>query len=371
VSTTAFRATALVLASLSIGCLLLYFYGVGRFDRITPVLLGIEIVGLIALSRRSREHAQLLGAGLWAGCLATLAYDLVRVPLVHGGMPVFKAISYFGTVLLGVDSPTVASEILGWAFHLSNGISFGLMYAVLVKRPNVVTAILWGLLLEGVMLLTPYAEVFGYARDATFFTITIGAHAVYGFVLWLALTRYPLVRVRWPVFVLVPLALGIMAADFYQLYANRLPASPPPRLGRHLRTTWNVPEPDRLAVLWLMRRHVDPAAEFHFIEPFEQLRFGVPLDVPEAEVRRQGTLSAMEVLLARDRTIPRTERMLLLARTTHLAEVAKWMLIGDREATREVEFLRAIAARHCGEKLHRDCLEPLFAELDRRYGGAP
>jgi hypothetical protein len=73
---------------------------------------------------------------------------------------------------------------------------------------------------------------------------------------------------------------------------------------------------------------------------------------------------------ARDRTIPRTPGLVWPAPTTHLAEVAKWMLIGDREATREAEFLRTIAARHCGEKLHRDCLEPLFAELDRRYGGA-
>ena len=40
------------------------------------------------------------------------------------------------------------------------------------------------------MLLTPYAEVFGYQRDGRFMAITIGSHAVYGFVLWLGLRYY-------------------------------------------------------------------------------------------------------------------------------------------------------------------------------------
>ena len=42
------------------------------------------------------EARRLLLTGIWTGLLATLAYDVVRVPIVHSGIPVFKAISYFG-----------------------------------------------------------------------------------------------------------------------------------------------------------------------------------------------------------------------------------------------------------------------------------
>jgi len=376
-----FRLLAFLLASLSVCSLLLYFFGIGRFGLIAPLLLAIETAGLLGLAlaartRGRRDLTGLLAAGLWAGCIATLAYDLVRVPLVHSRMPVFKAISYFGTLLLGIESESVASAALGWGYHLTNGVSFGLMYAALVRRPGAVTAVLWGIALEGVMLLTPYAEVFGYARDSRFVAVTLGSHAVYGLVLWLALKWYAALCERWPRgslvagFIGVPVALALLAADFHAIHGRSLPASPPPYIGPHLYTTWNTPEPDRLALLWLLKRRVDPAAEFHFIEPFEKIRFGRPLDLPEADVRRKGRQSATEVLVSRFgiRQDPRTA---LLVRTTHLAEVSKWMLIGDSEATREVDALRAIAARHCGEKLTTACLSPIFGELDRRYGERP
>jgi hypothetical protein len=374
------RAAIFVFASLSIASLLLYFLGVGRFRAVAPLLLAIEIVGLAAVALRARARqrtgvVRLLAAGLWAGAIATLAYDIVRVPLVHSSMPVFKAISYFGTVLLATDRPSVASEIAGWTYHLTNGVSFGLMYAALAVRPRAWSGVLWGLALEGMMLLTPYAEVFGYARDLRFTAVTVASHAVYGLVLWLALRSHPTLRLRRPAasattgLLAVPIALGVMAADFHRVYASRLPPSPPPYMGRHLYTTWNIPEPDRLAVLWMTRRFVDPAAEFHCIEPFEKLRFGAPLDLPEAEIRRQTTQSATEVLVSRSAVVPRTAKIELLVRTTHLAEVSKWMLVGDPEAVMETEFLRGVAARHCGKKLRPGCLPPVFAELDRRYGG--
>lgn len=379
-STLSWRVRAAVtgLASLSVVSLLLYFLGVGRFRVVAPALLTVEVGGLLVVAMRARAMkrtgvTRLLAIGLCAGCIATLAYDAVRVPLVHSGMPVFKAISYFGTLLLGADRPSVASEALGWAYHLTNGVSFGLMYAALVPRVRAWSAVLWGLSLEGLMLLTPYAEVFGYARDLRFMTVTIGAHTIFGLALWLVLRAYHGVPRGRSVgsavatLLALPMALGAMAVDFHRLYADQLPPPPPPYIGRHLYTTWNVPEPDRVAVLWMTKRFVNRAAEFHCIEPFEKVRFGTPLDLPEAEVRRQAAQSATEVLVSR-LPVPSTPRLDLLVKTTHLAEVSKWMLVGDREAVVETDFLRDAAARHCGTKLRSACLQPLFEELDRRYG---
>lgn len=373
-----FRLAVFALASLSIAGLLFYFVGIGRFGTFAPVLLAIEVLGLAGLAlwaraRGLREGLTLLVSGLWAGAIATLAYDVVRVPLVHSDIPIFKAISYFGLLLVDADRPTVLSEVLGWGYHLSNGVSFGLMYAALVRRPGPVTAVIWGLALEGVMLLTPYAEVFGYARDARFFAITLGSHAIYGLVLWLALRGYERLRTRRPAatallgLVGVPVALAIMAADFYGLHASRLPPGPPRYVGPHLYTCWNTPEPDRVAVLWMMKRYADPAAEFHFIAPFEKVRYGTPFDIPEAAIRRESTSSATEVL-ARRTALPKSEKLALLIRTTHLAEVSRWMLISDAEAGREAAFLREAVERTCGKTLRTDCLQALFGELDRRYG---
>src|SRR6202034_3897192 len=127
-------------------------------------------------------------AGLWAGVFATFAYDLVRLPIVlGGGVAVFKAICYFGTIVLRQSSPTAFSEIVGWAYHLSDGIGFALLYVCLFSKPRRWTAVLWGLFLEGIMLLTPYAEVFGYRIGVQFVSITIAAHMVYGLALWVAL----------------------------------------------------------------------------------------------------------------------------------------------------------------------------------------
>lgn len=371
----AFRLLACVCGSLSIGSLLLYFFGVGSFFWTSCILLLIEIGGLLLLWRYASGEAgrpmrRLIVGGLTAGCVATLAYDIVRVPIAHGGIPVFKAISYFGTVLLGVEQPTPVSELLGWGYHLSNGIGFGLMYAALVTRPGPISAVLWGLSLEGAMLLTPYAEVFGYQRDARFMAITIGSHACYGLALWAGLWYWNTQRLTAATIaasgLTTVLVLSLIAADFHRLEASKLPPSPPDRLGSDLYVTWDVPEPDRVAALWVMKRFERPAARFHFIAPFQALNNGTPFDVPEADIRRTGNRAATEVLLDR-MPLEDDERLELLARTAHLTEVTAWMLPSDPAAADLARRLRDAASSHCGERLRASCLDPLFGALDAWY----
>lgn len=369
------RVAVFVFATLSIASLLLYFEGIGHFGRLAPALLAVETAGLVVLCglawrRGLRGVVALVGAGLWAGCIATAAYDLVRVPLIHARVPAFKAISYFGIILLGGGAAGTATEVTGWAYHLSNGVSFGLMYAAAVTRPRLVTAVLWGLFLEVLMLVTPYAEVFGYTRDAGFLSITLAAHAVYGAALWFALRSFAALRPAWHAVLLtaVPLVLGLVAGDFHHLYAERLPPSPPQYIGAHLYTCWSSPEPDRVALLWMTKRYGDPAAEFDFIEPYDKLRFGQPLDVPEAAIRRDGTFSATEVLVRR-KGISLTPRLTALIHATHVSEITPWTMVADDSATRIAAHLHRAAASSCGDRLRATCLPSLFAELDREYGG--
>lgn len=379
----------LALGAASIATLLLYFYGAAGMGEGVKVLLlpALLLLALLVVWARRTGREELYErtlAGLWAGGLATLAYDVVRVPIAMSGVPVFKAISYFGTVILGQHTPTVASEVVGWTYHLTNGIGFGLMYAAVIRKPRWWTAAAWGLFLEFAMLRTPYAEVFGYKLSQGFVAISLGAHVVYGLALWLFLRQWDgwsdepggggrrALRHRPSIaaltFALVPLGLGTVAADFHVRHVASIPPSPPPYLGPHLYTTWNALEPDRLAAMWVLKRFVDPEARFHFVEPFSHIAHGVPFDTPEAEVRRTGGQSATEVLVA---SLGRSqdENLALLGRMAQLYEITPWRMPADPVAHGiGLELMGAAGRCETGEI--SACVERAFKFLDGWYGPA-
>jgi len=373
------RPAALVpfaLGATSIGSLLLYFYGVTSMGAGTRWLLVPAIVALVvfvlAMARRDAVLTERIVSGVWAGAMATFAYDVVRVPIAVSGVPVFKAISYFGTVILGQVHPTVASEVVGWSYHLSNGIGFALMYAVLVKRPRLWSALVWGVTLEAAMLSTPYAEVFGYRMTPKFLAITIGSHLVYGAVLWSGLVGWERLkqmprRRGWVTALALvgPVGVGGIGLDFHGRHAASLPPSPPAYVGPHLYTTWNVPEPDRVALLWVIRRFVDPKARFYYVEPFSQVRHGTPVDLPEAEMRRDATNSATELLIA-ERGLTSDPDLALLAETSHLFEIARWRLPTNRAAFRLGTGL-VTAVGECQADDVAPCFERGFRYLDGWY----
>lgn len=341
-------ALAFLCASTSIGSLVLYLLGVAEFR---VLLYWLLLPGILALAgcywwakgKNKLELRQRILGGLWAGLVATLVYDVARVPSMMSGIPVFKAVSYFGTVMLGLTTPTYASEVMGWLFHVSNGVEFGLMYVLLAPRPAWWTALVWGLALEALMLLTPYAEVFGYRVSRQFLTITVTAHALYGLSLW-AVLRYWLAGTRFgaaPKRAASVLAIsgvaslfGILAVavSFHDRYARVIPPSPPDYIGPHLYITWDVVEPDRVAAAWVLTRFVEPRARLHFVEPFARITRGKPFDTPEAKVRRSATRSATENLIA-DRGLERDPALARLAHMTHLYEITPWMAASDAEAS--------------------------------------
>ena len=81
-----------------------------------------------------------------AGLVAAVAYDLIRMPFVFaqrwhldGVVPqldLFKVFPRFGAMILGEpleqDSYAALAHLVGWAYHFSNGATFGVMYLALV-----------------------------------------------------------------------------------------------------------------------------------------------------------------------------------------------------------------------------------------------
>lgn len=207
--TPAGRAVIFALAGTSIACLLADFYGLGSLRLWAGALLLPGCVLLAAGAvvdwrRNDGRLARMVALGALAGLAAAVAYDLFRMPFVNArawqieawvpAMKLFKVFPRFGAMMLGqpVEQAqySAAAHLLGWAYHFSNGATFGVMYLAMIgdaARRHWAWAVLMAVGLELGMLFTPYPRVFGIPLSATFVTVTLLAHLVFGVALgWLA-----------------------------------------------------------------------------------------------------------------------------------------------------------------------------------------
>ncbi len=211
------RLLVFMLAATSIWCLLAEFYGLCTMRWFTFAILIPSTVALIALAIADRLRgrgllwrAVLIGAA--AGLIAACAYDLFRIPFVVAAidnigpewlrLPLFKVFPRFGAMILGqpfdataTDSQfTLAAHLIGWIYHFSNGITFGVMYMALMgdaSRRSWLWAVLFATGVELAMLVTPYTSFFGIHMTTRFVIVTFAAHAIFGVALglcarWLA-----------------------------------------------------------------------------------------------------------------------------------------------------------------------------------------
>jgi hypothetical protein len=200
------RAIVFLLAATSIWCLLADFYGFCPMRTFTLAILLPASVALIGLAIADRLWGpRMLWRGVMigavAGFLAACAYDVFRIPFVVAAidkvgpewlrLPLFKVFPRFGAMILGqpfdptaTDSQfTLTAHLLGWVYHFSNGITFGVMYMALVgdaTRRSWLWAVLFATGLELAMLVTPYTGFFGIHMTARFVIVTFAAHAVFG-----------------------------------------------------------------------------------------------------------------------------------------------------------------------------------------------
>jgi hypothetical protein len=137
-----------------------------------------------ALSRRVR-------LGLLAGLAATAAYDAVRylaVALTSWSVRPFQVFALFGQLLVGRDAPAGVQLLAGTAFHLLNGLGFAVGYAVVVRRPGVVSAVAWALGLEA-FTVALYPPWLGLTAMSEFVSVSLLGHLAYGTTLGLVTTR--------------------------------------------------------------------------------------------------------------------------------------------------------------------------------------
>jgi hypothetical protein len=112
-------------------------------------------------------------------------------------LPLFKVFPRFGAMILGepfdattTDSQfTLTAHLVGWVYHFSNGMMFGVMYMALIgdaTRRSWLWAMLFATGLEFAMLLTPYTSYFGIHPTTRFVIVTFAAHAIFGVAMGIA-----------------------------------------------------------------------------------------------------------------------------------------------------------------------------------------
>lgn len=193
------RLIVFILAATSIACLLGEMYRVWPMQLFTLAVFLPACCVLIAIAvhnwlRGDGRLCRMICIGAVAGFLAAVSYDIFRLPFVYSkswglagvvpALPLFKVFPKFGAMILGQsDSSSLAANVIGWAYHFSNGITFGVMYAAMVNgqwRRLWWVAIVFAVGLEIAMLATPYPATFGIRVTGVFVAVTLAAHAIFG-----------------------------------------------------------------------------------------------------------------------------------------------------------------------------------------------
>jgi hypothetical protein len=157
-----------------------------------PGLLVFLALTTWAQHARREQFIRRLRVGFVASLAATAAYDIVRVLIrvaAAGTIDPFRAHAVFGSLILHVPATSLAAVLVGWCYHVWNGITFGIMYVLVAGRAPVRLAIAWALFLEAWSIaVTPL--LYDVSRsNLPFLATSATGHLAYGVALGLVSRR--------------------------------------------------------------------------------------------------------------------------------------------------------------------------------------
>ena len=190
---------ALLAAFTSIAALIFHALGWMRMPFTVSFLTvpGLVLLAGLGLWAGRTERALLLNrliVGAVAGLVGLLAYDLARW-LVQAAFPVdfdaFFSMRAFGTLMTGLPPESARAALAGWAYHVSNGITFGIVYCCIAGPARWWFGLAWGLVLETGMILV-YLTTFDPSPLRGFLVVSIVGHLVFGATVGLISERHAL-----------------------------------------------------------------------------------------------------------------------------------------------------------------------------------
>ncbi|WP_160096238.1 DUF6789 family protein [Kibdelosporangium aridum] len=157
-------------------------------------------MALLILARRVNRPVTIrrLQVGAIAGVLGLVAYNATRwvvAELLALPNSPFYSIYIFGSLITAQAPDTTAAIVAGWLYHVSNGITFAIMYTLVAGPARWWFGLLWGLALETAMLVVyPSSAILRPPALASFVVVSLISHAVYGAVIGLVSQRYARLR---------------------------------------------------------------------------------------------------------------------------------------------------------------------------------
>lgn len=180
----------------SVASLLAWVYGLGKFSTwfalvSLPGMAALAAIGVLVSKQRTMPTVRTaLTVGTIAGIVGTLGYDLFRVPFVFGaGLQLLRPIESYGVLALDATTSTGLTDLAGWAYHFSNGIGFGIVYAVVGCGRSKWWGVAWALVLETGTVLTPFASAYSLTGKWDIIGIAYAAHVPFGLAVGIAAER--------------------------------------------------------------------------------------------------------------------------------------------------------------------------------------
>lgn len=167
-----------------------------------PSIILLVVVWGVAHTRGYDRLTNRIWTGLWVGFATTAALDMFRLTsfllgLLPGNLPRMFGVLILDTIATG---PTPLSDLVGDLYHYWVSACFGLTYALIMGRTRWWGGLIWGLIIEVGMMVTPPMVI---AMDTGYFGLKLGRgllngvfigslipHISYGIALGLLLERY-------------------------------------------------------------------------------------------------------------------------------------------------------------------------------------
>jgi hypothetical protein len=190
---------AILSALSSIGALLLH---AADFIDMPYTVTFVSLPGTLLLisltvwtGRTSRElFFNRLTVGFAVGAVGVVIYDAIRW-VVQETLPIgfdaFYSIVAFGNLITGAPATSGTAVVVGWAYHISNGLTFGVLYSLIAGPARWWYGLIWGLILEIAMLVV-YPPLFQMGTTTGFVLVSIVGHAAFGAVIGLGCRRWAL-----------------------------------------------------------------------------------------------------------------------------------------------------------------------------------
>ena len=197
------RRETLILTAVGIGAgfassaaFFLHMFGVIRMPFFVnfffmPLIVLMLVVGLYSWQRRLPFWRR-FRAGLLAGALGLVAYDLTRLIIYKSGVfnyHPFHAIPKLGALVTGLTPEAASSIYAGWIYHIWNGFSYAIIYALVAGPAKWGWGVAWAMILETLMVIS-YPTFLQVKLDAPFLAISFFGHLCYGTVLGLTVRRF-------------------------------------------------------------------------------------------------------------------------------------------------------------------------------------